>query len=203
MKRLREGIKTHRKTLTWAVVLTVLASLFVCAVASFVALFPGFFSMQMNFRRDRELLETVVSYLDGLEYEIASIDLSDFGREPRPENPFWYRAMNAGYTEPSAISGRPGHKVVNRVKVSDDDIIALFGKLRLLGYSRISMDAGAVSFQKLTLFSPIWGAVYSLDGTEPDEGNIQFLVELKPLPGADGWYYYVDDFREWKRLNGY
>ena len=59
--------------------------------------------------------------------------------------------------------------------------------LNLLTLSWLILDAGS-------------GMVYSIDGNKPSEEVFTFLVELESL-SEEGWYFYVDDYNEWRRQN--
>ena len=43
------------------------------------------------------------------------------------------------------------------------------------------------------------GIAYSINGT--DAPKVQFMTVLVPL-SEDGWYYYVDDYNEWRNEHG-
>ena len=43
------------------------------------------------------------------------------------------------------------------------------------------------------------GIAYSIDNNKQ---VLQFLIKLEPL-SIPQWYYYEEDFNEWKKLNGY
>ncbi len=64
-------------------------------------------------------------------------------------------------------------------------------------YGPIDKDGNIILFQRWANKDVGKGVVYSIDGSVPTEEDIQFLTLIEPLEEA-GWYYYEDDFNEWK-----
>jgi hypothetical protein len=66
------------------------------------------------------------------------------------------------------------------------------------GYSVISKDGNTIHFQRSTRFRDFGsGVAYSIVGSEP---QLPFLTKLEPL-SEPNWYYYEEDFNEYKKLN--
>ncbi len=73
-------------------------------------------------------------------------------------------------------------------------IKVLFSK----GYSVISKDGNTIHFQRSTRFRDFGsGVAYSLDGSDP---QLPYLIRLETL-SEPNWYYYEEDFNEYKKLN--
>lgn len=71
-------------------------------------------------------------------------------------------------------------------------------KLRNLGYNTVEKGNNYVAFLKWSNLDSGRGIVYSVDGNKP---NLPFLTKLEPL-NEERWYYYEEDFNEWKKING-
>ncbi len=72
-----------------------------------------------------------------------------------------------------------------------DNLKILLGKK---GYDVIIKNVNSIEFTNSANTDKGVGYIYSIDGTEP---STQFLTKLEKLD-KDGWYYYEDDFNEWK-----
>lgn len=82
-------------------------------------------------------------------------------------------------------------------KTVADNIYFLFKKCK---YKALTKDGGAISFLRWSDLDNGTGIVYSIDGHIPNESSFDFLTKLEPL-SEENWYYYEEDFNEWKRLN--
>ena len=72
--------------------------------------------------------------------------------------------------------------------------------IRLLerhGYIDVTKDKNYIAFLRWSNLDNGMGYVYSINGSEP---MLQFLTKLEPL-SEPNWYYYEEDFNEWKRRN--
>lgn len=85
------------------------------------------------------------------------------------------------------------------IEIENTDIVKAINSLKNNGYNVIGKDHNTVYFQRWSNLDNGRGIVYSIDGSEP---MLQFLTKLEPLSKLN-WYYYEEDFNEWKRRNGY
>jgi hypothetical protein len=86
------------------------------------------------------------------------------------------------------------------VPVSDQKVIDTVALLFSSGYQTITKKENAIVFLRWTGRDSGRGVVYSLDGQLPNESVLPFLIRIEPL-SIEGWYYYEEDFNEWKRRN--
>lgn len=78
-----------------------------------------------------------------------------------------------------------------------DDLTEIDKELYDRGYEVISKNDSFVSYQKWSNLDAGSGFVYSYNGEKP---SLQFMTKLIPL-NEIGWYYYEEDFNEWKKQN--
>ena len=84
------------------------------------------------------------------------------------------------------------------VYIDDTEVAKAIGILKLKGYSAIGKEGSTIYFQRSTRLMDFGnGVAYSIDGSEP---QLQFLTKLEPL-SKPNWYYYEEDFNEWKKRN--
>ena len=90
-------------------------------------------------------------------------------------------------------------------RIEDDSVIEAIQSLWKKGCTRISKDNDGVENENAIKYT-IWtrtigsvacGFVYAIDHTQPPK--VQFQTELIPL-SIEGWYYYIDNYEEWRRL---
>lgn len=87
------------------------------------------------------------------------------------------------------------------VSISDEDVSEEIRLLFRRGYRVISKDKYIVVFQRWDNLDSGRGIVYSIDGSDPSNSEeLPFLIEIKPLT-EDSWYFYIEDFSEWRRRN--
>ena len=86
------------------------------------------------------------------------------------------------------------------VQISDVDVIDAVVSLFNNGYRTLSKRANAVVFLRWAGLDTGRGVVYSVNGQTPDETSLPFLTRIEPL-ATEGWYYYEEDFNEWRRRN--
>lgn len=75
-----------------------------------------------------------------------------------------------------------------------DTLSELFNKRK---YQVIAKDGNTISFQLWANLDAGSGIAYSIDGSEP---TLQFLTKSEKMD-KENWYYYEENFNEWKRLN--
>jgi hypothetical protein len=85
-----------------------------------------------------------------------------------------------------------------RVLINDKDVVGALNVLFKQKYHIIGKSGNGISFLRWSNLDAGRGIVYSLDGSAPDESSLPFLTEIKPL-SEEGWYFYVEDFNEWRR----
>lgn len=84
-------------------------------------------------------------------------------------------------------------------KIHSIEVSAAIKRLFNGKYSVITKDGNTILFQQWTRFMDAGcGIAYSINGRDLPE--IQYLTELVPL-SEEGWYYYVDDYNEWRLKN--
>ena len=127
--------------------------------------------MERIFLGDREYLIRVKNY-------IADVDCDDV---------YISATMNMGEIH---ISGE-------NMQIEDDEVSESFEKLKKRGYRVISKDGNTINFLRWSNLDNGRGVAFSIDGSEP---KLQFLTKLEPL-SEPNWYYYEEDFNEWKRRN--
>jgi hypothetical protein len=92
-----------------------------------------------------------------------------------------------------SISDSNGYAAIEEAQVAN-----AIKKLFSNGYSAIFKSGNTIHFQRSTRFTDFGsGVAYSIDGSEP---QLQFLTKLEPL-SEPNWYYYEEDFNEYKKLN--
>jgi len=127
--------------------------------------------MERIFIEDYELLVDVLAFLVNL----------------GPETVFIRDDMGSGEM---SIGGK-------RIEIGDADAIIAINKLKSRGFRAIEMDGNTVSFLRWSMRNRGRGIAFSLDGNEP---VLPFLTRLVPL-SKTYWYYYEEDFYEWRRHN--
>ena len=85
-----------------------------------------------------------------------------------------------------------GHLEIEDPKVRDAIKV-----LSRRGYRVISREDQTISFLRWSNLDNGRGIAYTIDGSEP---ILQFLTRVEPLP-EPGWYYYEEDFNEWRIRN--
>ncbi len=78
-----------------------------------------------------------------------------------------------------------------------EELTEISKKLYDRDYEIISKNDTYVSYQKWSNLDAGRGFVYSYNGDMP---SLQFTTKLIPL-NEMGWYYYEEDFNEWKKMN--
>jgi len=78
--------------------------------------------------------------------------------------------------------------------------ISAIDRLFSRGYEVISKGDNCICFLRWNNLDAGRGVAYLIDGNTPSEQELMFLTYLQPLD-IDGWYYYEEDFNEWKRRN--
>ncbi len=88
----------------------------------------------------------------------------------------------------------------SNISISDQIVIDSIKRLSLKGYTVIIKDGNTIHFQQWTRFTDAGcGIAYSINKTSAP--RIEFLTQLEPL-SEEGWYYYVDDYAQWRVEQG-
>jgi len=139
---------------------------------------PNAARMERELIRYRESIDTIIEYLISSPFDHAVI---------------WrVHTSNDGNVELSA----GGH----RFTVEDSEVEAAIRHLFRRGFRVIAINEQVVRFQRWSNRNAARGIAFSADGSTPNEAVLGFIIELTPLSEA-GWYFFADDFREWRRRN--
>ena len=182
--------KAHIGSCSFAILCFIVTFIVICF--AIVSLFRFYISpltqeqVERHFARDYRLLAEMVQHLIDLGYERVHI------RE------------GGGVASISGV----GHTIIE-----DAGVVRTINRLRRRGYSSISRNNNIVYFLRSTRFRNLGnGVVYSIDGVKPNYGvdprhllygsvemptQIMFLTRLEPLSKSN-WFYYEEDFREWR-----
>ena len=82
-------------------------------------------------------------------------------------------------------------------KIEDKAVIKAINWLfKRRGYKKINKEGYTIDFQRWSgVIDVTIGIAYSI--SEKDEPVLQYLTKLEPL-SEDGWYYYEEDYNEWR-----
>ena len=80
---------------------------------------------------------------------------------------------------------------------SKEELTEIDKKLSNKEYEIISKNDTCIAYQRWSNLDAGRGFAYSYNGNEP---SLQFVTKLIPL-NEIGWYYYEEDFNEWKLHN--
>jgi hypothetical protein len=134
---------------------------------------------ERDFQANRESLYIIVRYLTYSDYDNISICHNDI----EGDNVKMFTGLETGY-----------------VPIDDNNIIEMIQLLFQHGFKGISKMEEGVSFLRWSTKDHGRGIVYSIDGSKPTESSLlPFLTETEALT-EDNWYFYVENFSEWKSL---
>ena len=129
--------------------------------------------MEKNFQKDKEYIFTVAEYIANSKYGEIYIPTT----------------MESGEM---SNAGTP-------VKIDNVEVVTAIETLKKRGYSVIGKSGNTIHFQRWSNLDNGRGIAYSINGNVP---NLQFLTKLEPL-SDENWYYYEEDFNEWKRRDNH
>lgn len=159
------------------ILLAVIAVIFVAGVVIIRNIFPPVLSKdatEKDFLKNRANITAVTSYLAESKYDYVYIDNS-------------------------IQSGVMYANTYGEVTADDSRVVDAIDTLFKTGYSVIAKGGNTIHFQRSTRLNDFGsGIAYSIDGHVPNESPLQFLTKLEPLT-EPGWYYYEEDFIEYKR----
>ncbi|MDR2167536.1 MAG: hypothetical protein LBE35_06785 [Clostridiales bacterium] len=131
----------------------------------------GVDEMRADFARNQRRIELIVDYLVRSDYDRVRI---------------W----------PGQDFANPhGHPQINNRRVERAVV-----RLGQRGYSLIRKNADAIVFFRWAGRGARAGAVYSINGQTPGEETLEYLVHIEPL-SVPGWYFFREDFNEWRLRN--
>ena len=139
--------------------------------------FPCIADMKTYFQDDRELLFVVANFLAETDFESVTI------RATNIENGTMFVGLE-----------------YEHVPICSDEALKAIQMLFQRGYSIIGRSGNSIDFLRWSTRNHGRGIVYSIDGNTPDEYALVFLTEIEPL-SIEGWYFYVENFYEWRNLN--
>lgn len=84
------------------------------------------------------------------------------------------------------------------VAIEDEAVVTALKALAKNGYQTFSKSGNTIEFCVWSRLSDVGcGMAYSIDG---EAIQVDYLTESAPL-AEDGWFYFVDDFNEWRAQN--
>lgn len=131
------------------------------------------------FLNDFEALAIIVDYMEKSEYTDISIWDSDYIYD-EGEYGTWFVSENG------------------KQKIKDKEIVNILDMLfKQKKYEVISKVGNTISFQLWSNRDQGRGIAYTLDGNAP---TLDYLTRFEKLKN-ENWYYYEEDFNEWKVRN--
>lgn len=142
-----------------------------CGCSAFRNEVPTVPEIQEIFDRDRDLLLLIKDYFINADYAELYIDED-------------CETARAGLND--------------SVHIDDVTVVSALQHLKERGYRFFSKRGNTICFGIWARFRDVGcGIAFSMDG---EAISVQYLTEAVPL-SEDGWYYYVDDFNEWRAAN--
>ena len=83
------------------------------------------------------------------------------------------------------------------IPVDNKEVCYSLNALFDAGYQSITKSENFIRFVRWAGLDVGRGLVYSIDGSIPDETDIQFLTFIEPI-SEPRWFFYVSDFNEWR-----
>ena len=171
----------------------VVLAIITCGIIIFMwlrSLFGPYSSQQKiekEFYKNYETILEITSYIEKAGYVNINIQGTDYIYDDGNYGTWYVQSGNANDTVNDG-----------RKEIGDDKIIKELSHLfKDKKYQVINKNGNAISFQLSSNLDMGAGIVYTIDEIEP---SLQFLTKLEKLD-RNNWYYYEEDFNEWKRLN--
>lgn len=138
--------------------------------------------VEQEFHKNYETILEITSYIENTGFETVNLQATDY----------IYDDGNYGtwYVKNGDVEGV--ENIENRYFI--DTISELFNKRK---YQVIAKNGNTIYFQLWANLDEARGVAYSIDGSEP---TLQFLTKSKKMD-KENWYYYEENFNEWKQLN--
>lgn len=182
-------IKVQYRILTFVVII----ALVVCGIIIFIwlrSLFGPYSSQQKiekEFYKNYETILEITSYIEKAKFANINIQGTDYIYDDGNFGTWYVQSGNANDT------ANDGRKEIEDEKIVKD-LSHLFKDKK---YQVINKNGHTISFQLWSNLDMGSGFAYSINGSEPE---LQFLTRLEKL-NKDNWYYYEEDFNEWKNQN--
>ena len=130
--------------------------------------------MENDFRKNEEIILIVKDYLVDVVYDDLHLSA--------------YEKAEVIFTSDSG-----------RILIENNAVSEAIRKLFDYGYVSITKRNNCIVFDRWGSKVRSYGIVYSIDGRTPSESSFTFLTYIERL-SEKGWYYYIEDLNEHKRI---
>ena len=138
---------------------------------------PNIVKVERDFQKYYDNIQIVVDFMISSEYETIIIDSE--GR--------------------TGLADTDGYHIESVELVLDTKTEEAVKRLLSGGYERIDKVRDTIQLQQWHWLNDVGcGVAYTINGQDLQE--IQYVTELIPMKKA-GWYYYVDDYNQWRLEN--
>lgn len=183
-------MKKFLKILLISAIIAVVIVIIILFLVSAIIGGGGLFNPPINQKKaekiffdDHDTIIAVVDYIKNSKYDGICIQNTDYLNDDG-EYGTWYI-----YDE---------HQDTGTQKINDKDVVDMLDVLfTQKNYLNISKDKNTISFLLWSNLDAGRGIAYTLDGNPP---TLQFLTKYEKLD-EENWYYYEEDFNEWRRRN--
>lgn len=138
--------------------------------------------IEREFYKNYETILEITSYIENTGFENVNIQATDYIYDDGDYGTWYVKNGDVEGVE----------NIENQYFV--EMISEIFNKRK---YQVIAKDGNTIHFQLWANLDAGSGIAYSIDGSEP---TLQFLTKSKKMD-KENWYYYEENFNEWKRLN--
>lgn len=166
----------------------IIVLLIVCGIIIFMwlrSLFGPYSSqkkIEREFYKNYETILEITSYIENTGFENVNIQATDYIYDDGDYGTWYVKNGDVEGVE----------NIENQYFV--EMISELFNKRK---YQVIAKNENTIYFQLSANIDAGSGVAYSIDGSEP---TLQFLTKSEKMD-KENWYYYEENFNEWKRLN--
>ncbi len=170
------------------IIMIISVILIVCGIIIFMclrSLFGTYYSqkkIEQELHKNYETLLEITSYIENTGFENVNIQAADYIYDDGD--------YGTWYVENGDVEGI--ENIENQYFI--DTISELFNKRK---YQVIAKNGNTIYFQLWANLDAGSGIAYSIDGSKP---TLQFLTKLEKID-KENWYYYEENFNDWKRLN--
>ncbi len=130
--------------------------------------------MEKILQQDREDLQTIVEYLDGLEYDYVEIDKQDINNE------IMFTGADSSQQD-----------IESEIAIKSLKLI-----LKKRNFKRIVKNDNTVYFEKWVFVEKSRGLAFVLNNEQ--KPVVEYLVKSEKLT-VNGWYYYESDYEKWRQ----
>lgn len=142
------------------------------------------------FLTDYEYVFELVEYMKSSKYDNIIINLNDYIHNYEDYGTWFVYDEDGQHIHDEEEQGVQ--------KIADENIVEILDILfKQKKYQIITKDDDTISFQLWSNLDKGIGFAYTLNGDIPE---IQFLTKFEKLK-KENWYYYEDDFNEWRLQN--